>query len=283
VVCPLLVASGLVIWFVATSSPAVVPGPVISGDIGKLLREALSGDRSFDSYDVSGDVERVLLRLPESIDLPLSHPKIVEGVQPLKSPAPVDCGSLPILAKLMKWPRLRLLECLWTARDFNPNGVEITAAQRVMFIESLAPYLRAATELGHLASNAAMKEFRHHVKQRSPALPFISRRDYIERAKKRAPRLLSKGEHGLLEVSRFVPSIAFDFDANLTREVEGGWCGARMLDMPAARPAYEAMAFTSHELARSAVEFALTFGAISLAEADRMRERAAEIFESMTQ
>jgi hypothetical protein len=265
---------GVCIFFMLDPGTSAKPaGPV---PLSSVETEPVGGASS----QVEEIIKRALDRLP-------AHAAVTGGGQaptPSESDAtfaPTEgCTSEALLLSLISSPREHYLRCLWDSSDFNPRRVHVSQASREQCLKALDPYIKAASDCRRAASDAGMKEFGQHVAARSPGLPFISIERYVAILKARSPHLVDPSAS--IDKLPFIPSVAFDFEANLFRFAGDGWFGSRTVDMPTARPAYQAMAFTGLELARAAIEFGLAFGTITSDEADRLRDAALVKFDSMT-
>lgn len=274
----LLVGLGLLL-FLTWDGEEVAAGP----QIARVQHSKPTGFQPVvQSQESDQAIERALARLPSEIG---ETARVSESPKPKSGFVPTTgCTSRKLLSSLLAAPREKLLKCIWDAADFNPRRVVVSAADREKCSQSLQAYLDSAAELRKIANHSAMGEFRQLVEQRNAGLPFISQDHYLAIVKKRAPRLLDDAMvDGVLDKGKvlFMPALAFDFDVNLFREAEGGWYSSRIADMSTARPAYEAMAFTSHELVRSIIHFCLTFGTLNPAEAEALNDSAHRMFNRM--
>ena len=256
----------------ASSVPLTLPVPL--SQVGEPAEVHL--DREVDET-----IGRVLDRLPE-----------VEGMakmvsRPERSTNYIlteGCTSRAMLRPLMAAPRENDLKCIWDAKDFNPRHVAVSESAREQCRVALQPFMDASAELRRVANRLAMNEFRQYVDQRSQGLPFVSLERYLAIMRERAPSLLRQATVGgevVVNKVHFVPSLAFEFEAELFRFAGDGWFGARLADMRTARPAFEAMTFTGLELVRAVIEFALFFGTLSPEEAEQLRVAAVTQFEAM--
>lgn len=220
--------------------------------------------------EVQRSIDASLSQLPAAEDVrnlgKVQRPK-GEGARFESTPG---CSSRPVLLSLLRAPTLEALPCLWDAIDLNPHRVSVSAADRSRCEQFVRPYFKSIDTLRETANHAASKEFLRRVGDGDPSLPHLSRAAYIELLRKKAPGWVERAsENGVFDNSKvpFAPALAFTFDVNLFRESGGTLYAARVVDMPSARPAYEAMAFANLELVRAIVAFGVAFEVLSPEEA----------------
>lgn len=238
------------------------------------------------SPEVERSIQESLSQLPSAEQIPKLE-KARPGTSQTAGFVPTPgCSPRPVLLPLLKAPTLEALQCIWDGSDLNPHRVQVSAADRARCEEFVKSYLKSIDALRETANHAAMKEFRRRVASGDPSLPHLSWDAYLNILRRKCPSWVENAtENGVPNKAKipFAPNIAFSFDVGLFREAQGIWYAARVVDMGAARPAYEAMAFANLELIRAVLAFGVVFETLTQDEAMQLASALYLKFSEMIQ